>query len=166
MESTYNVGPMIEIREQFERRTGFSVRAVCFWALLFSGEFLLRTLLDWRVPVNDFLLRSQISTYAAATTLLLAAFMAAWRTKSFIAGPIMTLAVSLFSALFSAIGSALLFALWHDPATLQAIAGSGGLEEVFVLPFLIVIPAAILGIAGGVAGTTCHRLLRVKSAGA
>lgn len=117
----------------------------------------MRTILDWRVPVDDFGRRSQISTSAGVATLLLAAFVAAWRSRSARAGLLVTVVVTQVAAIFSVVGAALIFAIWHDPATQQAITGSGGLEEVSVLPFMMAIPGVILGTVGGVAGSVCRR---------
>ena len=43
-------------------------------------------------------------------------------------------------------------AIRHDAHTMKMIAASGGLEEAFVLPFLIIPPGIFLAIAGGVIG--------------
>ena len=57
---------------------------------------------------------------------------------------------SQIAAVISVAGAVLLLALWHDPDTLRAIAGSGGLGEVFILPFTT-IPAAVARL-GALAG--------------
>jgi hypothetical protein len=54
--------------------------------------------------------------------------------------------------------AAILLAIWHDPQTQRAIIGSGGLGEVFMLPFMMVIPAVIVGTIGGAAGSLSRRL--------
>ena len=67
---------------------------------------------------------------------------------------------SQIAALMSVTGAMLLLAIWHDPQTQEAIIGSGGLGEVFVLPFMMIIPAVIVGTIGGAAGSASRRLLR------
>jgi hypothetical protein len=51
-------------------------------------------------------------------------------------------------------------AIWHDPQTLAAIQGSGGLAEVFSLPITMVIPGACLGTVGGMLGGGARRAVR------
>jgi len=60
----------------------------------------------------------------------------------------------------STIGALGLLAVWHDPATLQAIEGSGGLGEVLLLPVLLIVPGLLLGTIGGIAGAVVHRVAR------
>jgi hypothetical protein len=132
---------------------GFVWRANALWALAFAGAFLARTAYDWRVPTTDFALRSTVSTCAGVTTLFAAAGWASWRSRLMASGVATAIVTSQIAAVMSVAGAALLLAIWHDPQTQAAIAGSGGLEEVFVLPFMMIIPAAIAGTAGALAGT-------------
>jgi len=39
-----------------------------------------------------------------------------------------------------------------ETVTMQAIAGSGGLDEALVLPMLIILPGTLLGVIGGLCG--------------
>jgi len=55
-------------------------------------------------------------------------------------------------------GAGLLLALWHDPSTVAAIRASGGLEEVFTLPLLTILPAVVFGAIGGAIGAKIGRL--------
>ena len=140
---------------------GFVWRSTWMWAALFSGAFLVRTLYDWLVPTTDFAVRSTASTWSGVSTLLVVGFWAAWRSRSFAAGPLAAVITSQIAALMSVTGSAILLAVWHDPQTMSAIAGSGGLGEVFVLPFMMIIPAVIVGSVGGAAGSLARRLARL-----
>jgi hypothetical protein len=49
----------------------------------------------------------------------------------------------------SVTGVTLLLAIWHDPATLKAAADSGGIGEAYVLPFMMIVPALIVGTVAG-----------------
>jgi hypothetical protein len=89
---------------------------------------------------------------------MVASAWGAWRSRSFGAGLLTAVVTSQIAALMSAAGAVLLLAVWHDPDTLQAIAGSGGLEEVFVLPFIMIIPAVIVGAAGDLVGNFAARV--------
>jgi hypothetical protein len=137
---------------------GFVWRATWLWALVFSGAFLARMMYDWFVPTTHFAVRSAVSTWAGVGTLLVASAWGAWRSRSFGAGLLTAVVTSQIAALMSAAGAVLLLAVWHDPDTLQAIAGSGGLEEVFVLPFIMIIPAVIVGAAGDLVGNFAARV--------
>jgi hypothetical protein len=102
-----------------------------------------------------------VSTWSSVAVLFIAAVWSAWRSRSFVAGPAVAAIASQIAAVMSVAGATVLLAIWHDEATLGAIAGSGGLEEVFVLPFMMIVPAVIVGSVGGAAASGYRRLLRV-----
>jgi hypothetical protein len=139
---------------------GFVLRSNMVPAVLFGGAFVIRTALDWLQPTVDFHTRSMISTLVAATILLLFGFMASWKSGMILAGGISGIATTALAASISIVGTLGLLAVWHDPNTLQAIEGSGGLAEVFSLPVMLIVPGMFLGTIGGVAGTALHRGLR------
>ena len=143
---------------------GFLWRATFVWALLFSGAFVLRQAFDFLVPTRDFVFRSELTTYTAIAILAATSFWAAWRSGSFIAGIVVTVVMTQIAAVLSVAGVSLLLAIWHDPATMKAIAGSGGLEEAYVLPFMAVIPALIVGSVAAAAGSMSRKVLRVDAA--
>lgn len=134
---------------------GAVIRSRGTWAgaLVFSGTFLARTLYDSRVPTTDFALRSAVSTWSGVTTLFAVGFWAAWQSRSWLAGPLTAAVTSQIAAVISVAESSVLLAIWHDPATREAIVGSGGLGEVYLLPFMMIIPAVVVGTIGGAAGT-------------
>src|SRR5262249_56038237 len=127
---------------------GFVGRTAWLWALVFSAPFLARTAYDWLVPTTDFHLRAQLSTDLGVATLLLIGLWAGWRARSFAAGVAIAVVVSQIAAIISVVGAGLLFALLATPDVRRAIDGSGGLGEAFVLPFMMIIPALIVGSAG------------------
>ncbi|MGH9385720.1 MAG: hypothetical protein ACRD2N_15680 [Vicinamibacterales bacterium] len=65
------------------------------------------------------------------------------------------------AATMSVIGAALLLAVRHDPATMAAIQGSGGLQEVFLLPILMIGPGMILGAIGGAVAMGARHVRRI-----
>lgn len=140
--------------------SGFLWRTVRTWAVLLSGAFVARSAYDWFAPTGDFHVRASVSTAIAAVLLLSTGFAAAWRSSSLLAGPLAALAMSQVAAVISVAGAAVLVSIWHDTQTMRAIAGSGGLSEVFLLPFLMAIPAVPLGVVGGVAGRVARRLVQ------
>ena len=131
-------------------------RAHLPWALLLSAAFVARTALDWLQPTSDFHLRSSLSTLASGLIFVGAGAAAGWRSGSWLDGPIAAFTTALLSALMSIIGVAALYAVWHDPQTLEAIAGSGGLDEALFLPLLITLPGALLGVIGGLCGAVAR----------
>jgi hypothetical protein len=83
-------------------------------------------------------------------------FFASWKSGTILAGGLSGVATTTLAALLSAAGALSLLAIWHDPATLQAIEGSGGLGEVFSLPVMMIVPGVLLGTIGGLIGTVVH----------
>ena len=138
---------------------GFVWRATWFWAVLFSGAFVARNAVDWLVPTTDFHVRAEVTTYIAIGTLVVTAFWAAWRSGSAIAGLLVTILTTLIAAIFSVVGSTVLLAILHSPSVDRNIAGSGGIEEVYVLPFIMIVPATIVGTVGAVVGRLTQMLV-------
>jgi hypothetical protein len=156
-------GPSAAASWYIRQVMGFVVRSNMVPALLFAGAFVARTALDWLKPPADFHTRSLISTLVAAAILLVSGFVASWNSGKILAGGLSGIATTGLGSLLSTIGAFILFVIWHDPTTLQAIEGSGGLGEVFSLPVMLIVPGLILGTIGGVAGTAVHWSVRHRS---
>jgi len=137
---------------------GFVWRATWFWAVLFSGAFVVRQEWDLFVPTHDFVFRSELTTWTAVALLAATAFWIAWRSGSFAAGIVMTVVMCEIAAVMSVIGVSALLAVRHDAATLKAAADSGGLEEAYVLPFMAVIPAVIVGSVAATVGRIADKV--------
>jgi hypothetical protein len=157
------LGPSAADRWYIRQVMGFVVRSNVVPALLFGGAFVARTALDWLQPPADFHTRSLISTLVAASVLLVSGFSASRKNGTILAGGLSGIATTALATLLSTIGALGLLAIWHDPATLQAIEASGGLGEVFFLPVMLIVPGVLLGIIGGAVGAVIHwRLRRVS----
>ena len=139
---------------------GFVWRGTGLWAFLFGGAFVARTALDWLVPPASFDLRSTVSTAVSLAILLVAGCRTAWRSGSFLTGSIAGLSIAALGAMVSIVGAAGLLAFWHDPATIVAIRQSGGLDEVFLLPLLLMLPGVLVGTVGGIVGAAMKRAVR------
>jgi hypothetical protein len=137
---------------------GYVWRDARVWAFVFAAASIGRTVMDWFSPPAEFSTRATASTFTGVGILLLAGCWAAWRTGSLVAGTVAGVATTVVSALVSIAGAGLLLAIWHDPATLAAIRGSGGLGEVFILPIVMVLPGLLLGTIGGALGFVIARL--------
>lgn len=134
-----------------ERVLRFVSPEALVFGVLFSAQFLVRTMLDWFVPTGNFHTRATVSTVLGAGTLLAAGFAGAWRSNSFRVGSISGVVTASVAAVISITVAAILLVVWHDPRTMIAIRSSGGLEEVFSLPFMMILPGAVLGSLGAVA---------------
>jgi hypothetical protein len=140
---------------------GFAIRGVGLWGALLGVAVVARTALDWFVPTHDFSVRSAVSTYVALGLLLATGFWSAWRSGSMRSGALSAVLVAAIGALVSVTGAAGMLAIFHDPQTMNAIAGSGGLSEVFTLPITMVVDGLILGTIGGAVGAAAYAKVRV-----
>jgi hypothetical protein len=151
---------------------GFVWRSVGLWAVLFAAAAITRNALDWLAPPLDFHARSTVSTFLGMGLLTGAGLWASIRFGvlvdgladvgvRLVAGALAGIASAALAALISVAGAAVLLAIWHDPATMAAIRGSGGLDEVFVLPFVMILPGCVLGTIGGMLGAVITRLRSV-----
>ena len=156
-------GPSAADRWYVRQVIGFVVRSNMIPALLFASAFVGRTALDWLQPPADFRTRSLISTLIATSILLVSGFFASWKSGTILAGGLAGIATTALAALLSTLGASGLLAIWHDPTTLQAIEGSGGLSEVFFLPVMLIVPGLLLGGIGGAVGTVVHWGVRRSS---
>ena len=135
-------------------------RAAGGWAAAYAVTVVSRTAFDWFLPTDAFQVRSTVSTYTAIALFLAAGFWTAWRTNSVRSGVLVGMAMSALSAAMILVSSVVMLGIWHDPQTLQAIAQSGGMGEVFTLPLLVSVPAVILAAIGAVAKKHSPSLLR------
>jgi hypothetical protein len=142
--------------------SGFVWRSTWVWAVLFAAAFIGRTALDWLAPSADLHTRADVSTALGIGLLLAAAFTAARRARSPIAGVLAGVATAAIAAVLSTIGTMILLAVWHDPRTMNAIRESGGLGEAVTLPLSMLLPGAALGTVGGVAGAFVGKLLPAR----
>ena len=137
---------------------GFVSPGARLGGVLFGAAFVARTALDWFAPPLDFHPRATVSTGLGVGILLATGFWAAWRSSSFVAGTMAGVAAAVIGAAVSLVGAAVLLAIWHDPQTMTAIRGSGGLGEVLTLPVMMVLPGMLLGTVGGLAGAAGRKL--------
>ncbi len=140
---------------------GFAWRDASVWAVVFAVVFIGRTAMDWHVPTAEFHTRSVVSTLAGVGIFLAAGFRAGSRSGWSAAGAVVGLATAGLALPVQLLGAGVLLVVWHDPSVVAAIRSSGGLEEVFTLPLLTVLPGILLGAMGSALGART-RLLRAK----
>jgi hypothetical protein len=138
---------------------GIVLRKSLPWAALFAAAYVARMALDWLLPTNHFETRAQVSTAIAAAILLAAGIFTSWKSGSFLAGAAAGLTTTAIATALSIVGTSLLLAIWHDPRTMTAIAGSGGLSEALFLPVWLVIPGVVIGGVGGILGAGARRAI-------
>jgi hypothetical protein len=123
------------------------------WGAILGGALIIRYLLDTLAPPTDYVIRAQALTYTVMAIPLVASFVTASRTHSMAHGVLIALSAAVIGALLSIIGSALMLAVWHDPATLDAWQQSGGLNEAFKdVPLKVVALGAVFGMTGAALG--------------
>ena len=136
----------------------FVWRSQVGWAIALSVIFVGRTAIDWLVPTTDFHVRSAVTTYASVAVLVTAGAVAAWRSHAIVAGAIAGASVAIIAAAFDLMASIVMLGFFHDAATLAAAEQSGGIAEVFTLPFILIVPATVLGLLGGLPAAVRHFL--------
>jgi len=127
-------------------------RATWVWAVAFAVAALLRDAMDRFDPPQSYYLRSQVTTFTAIALFAAAGFFGARRTQSFVGGALSGTAMGLIAAVITVTASAVMLAIAHDSATMDAIARSGGLGETFILPFVIVVPGTVFATIAAVLG--------------
>ena len=127
---------------------------------MLGGALVLRYAFDAFVPTPDYGFRAAASTYTITGVCFFAGARAAWRTQSVGAGVLTSFSASTIGAALSIAGSAVLLAVWHDAATLDAWNISGGLDEAFVdVPLKLVAIGAVMGLTGALVGKAMARTL-------
>ena len=142
--------------------SGYVWRAVWFWAALHTIEFLARTAIDWFWPTHDFVSRASISTSAGLVVGFSIGLCSGWRTASIRGGAFAGFASSVVASFMIMIGAGLIFGFNHDLATRSAIQDSGGLQEVFELPLMLIIPNTLLGAVGAIPGKFWRQRCRLR----
>jgi len=140
---------------------GFLWRSTWMWAVLLAACVIGREWLDWWLsPTNDFYARAAVSTWLAISIFTGAGVSAAWRSRSIAAGVLAGFVTGAVSALIVDLVSLAQLAIWHDPHTMRMIAASGGVEEVFLLPPMVVVPGTICALAGALFGKLAATVFR------
>ena len=133
----------------------YVLRATWAWGLALAVSVVFRNTLDWWLsPTQDFYARSVASTWSAIAIFMGSGALTGWRSRSLRAG---ALAGVLTGAIAAAIETAVSLgqlAIQHDAHTMRMIAASGGLEEVFVLPFIVIVPGTFCACVGAAIGKT------------
>jgi hypothetical protein len=137
----------------------YLLRASWVWGTLMGSALVIRYLLDTRVPPADYTIRATVLSWTLLGVCVLAGFVTAWRTRSMRAGMLASSTAATIGALVSIVGTAMLLAVWHDPATLVEWQRSGGVEEALIdVPLKVVAFGITMGIAGAALGKGTSRV--------
>jgi hypothetical protein len=139
------------------RALGFLWRAIWPWATLIAAVLVARGLVDTLAPtryvpgvVHP---RSSIMSGALMAVWLSSGFVGAWRLGRIGSGILVAFSAAVAGGALSVVGSLLQLALWHDPQHLDAIAQSGGVDEMLGGVALILVPVGTwVGTLGAIAG--------------
>jgi hypothetical protein len=138
----------------------FVVRSGGAWGAVVGTALVVRYMMDTHVPVTDYKMRATALTYTIMAVSLLAGFSASWRTRSMRGGVFTSFSAAAIGAILSIAGTAVMLAIWHDAATLDAWRHSGGLDEAFIdVPIKVVAIGTAIGLAGALAGKGVNRIV-------
>ena len=118
------------------------------WAAVLAAIIVTRNAADWFAPTVDFGRRGEMTTLLVFATLLVIGASSALRTQSVVAGAAATASALTLSAVMCAMAHAMIYLQWGNAATIAAISRSGGLAEVFSLPFTMIVPGTLIGWMG------------------
>jgi hypothetical protein len=146
-------------------RRGVSWRIAATCGVLLSSAVIARETLDWWLsPTTEFYARSVVSTFSAVSIFVVAGLWSAWRSRSVVVGVLTGAAAGAISAALVNIVSAAELAVRHDPHTMATIAASGGVDEIFLLPILVIVPGTCCALAGAIVGKAASGLRRSRLA--
>jgi hypothetical protein len=133
--------------------TWYLLRRSWGWGTLMGAALVFRYLLDtWRPPA-DYSIRATLLSWTILAVCMSASFVTAWRTRSMRAGVLASTTAATIAALMSIVGTALMLAIWHDPATLGEWRRSGGIIEAFIeVPLQLIAIGITIGVLGAALG--------------
>ena len=139
------------------------LRRACVWAALLTLAVIGRDALDWWLaPTTEFYARSVVSTALAASIFAAAGLWAAARSRSLRTGVGVGVTTGLLAAIALNLISMAMLAVRHDPQTLAMIDASGGVGEVFLLPYIVLVPGTLCASAGAGLGKAIAWSLRSR----
>ena len=136
---------------------GYVVRRTWISGALVGAILVTRYLFDSLAPVQYTTgvvhPRSAFMSYALTITFVLSGAWQAWRSGRLPSGVLVAFVAAVLGGALSAAGTLVCLAIWHDPDTLRAIQGSGGLAEaLWGVPLLLAPIGLLTGATGAVAG--------------
>jgi len=118
------------------------------WALALAALYVGRVAYDWFVPTSNFAPRAEVTTLTMVSTLLVIGASSTLRTQSVRSGIVSTASALTLAAAIDAVACAFIYWNWRNPELIAAIRASGGLQEVFTLPIIVIVPGTLIGSIG------------------
>jgi hypothetical protein len=121
-------------------------------AALLVGRFVLDILAPIQYTPGVIAPRSAIMSDALMVTFVLSGAWHAWRTGHLGGGVLSVAVIASLTGILTFAGTISCVAIWHDPAALRAIMGSGGLgEAIWGMPILVTLLGTFFGGFGAIA---------------
>lgn len=137
----------------------YLLRASWVWGALIGSSLVIRYLLDTLVPAADYRMRASVLSWTIIGMCMLAGFLTAWRTRSMRGAVLASFTAAMIGALVSIVGTAMMLAVWHDPATLAEWRRSGGVDEALIyVPLIVIALGIMIGIVGAALGKGTSRV--------
>jgi hypothetical protein len=128
-------------------------RATWPWGVALAASVVFRDALDWWLsPTQDFYARSLVSSVTAIAMFTGSGLWTGWLSRSLRGGALAGVLTGAIAAAIETAASLGQLAIQHDAHTMRMIAASGGLEEVFVLPFIVIVPGTFCASIGAAIG--------------
>lgn len=136
---------------------GYVLRQTWMWGGLVACILKARFLYDIVVPIqytpHVIATRSAVMSNALIASFAMCAAWQAWRTGQIRTGVLSALVSAWIAGPLAIMGTIVFLAIRHDPATMAAIDGSGGIDELWGIPLLLLpLIAIVTGTAGAVVG--------------
>jgi hypothetical protein len=137
----------------------YLLRASWVWGTLIGSALVIRYLLDTLMPPADYKMRASVLSWTLLGVCMLAGVLTAWRTRSMRGAVLASFTAATIGALVSIVGTAMMLAVWHDPATLAEWRRSGGVDEALIdVPLKVIAFGIMMGIAGAALGKGTGRM--------
>jgi hypothetical protein len=142
----------------------FVWRAAWPWAAMIAASLTIRGAIDMLMPAHYtpgvVHPRSFIMTNALLAIWVTCGMWSAWRYGRLRSGVLLAFVAPVLGAVFAVAGAMALLALWHDPQTMAAIRGSGGVDEMWGVPLMLIPVGTIWGTVGAVVGNAAGSFTR------
>jgi hypothetical protein len=138
----------------YVRQVGsFLVQGSWLWGSFVGGALVIRYLFDTLIPPKDYAMRATILSYTILAAFLLVGFSTSLRTRSIRAGVLTAFTAAVISALLSMAGATVMLAIWHDPAHMEELRNSGGVDEAYIgVPMKMIEIGLVVGLVGALIG--------------
>jgi hypothetical protein len=146
---------------------GYVLRQAWLWGALAAGILVTRFAVDIVAPIrytpHVVPLRGAVTSWSLIATVVVGPAWQAWRTGHLRSGVLIALATAWIGGVLTCAGTLGCLAIWHDPAALRAIQGSGGIDEAtWGMPMLLTPIAILFGVPAAIVGRVAAAIYGVS----